>query len=217
MRAAKRQSKLNVGFVIIYACDVRQVRSDARQANCLREKWGSVPNTGIFLHVWVCVCVCKICVKSDSTGQKDIHTHWHTHTEIWRKVACRSKLHRGLNTTLSPFSVFKMAALIGLPVYFHTLPFYTYMCVSSCSFLFPFFFAVWINIWRIIYYLSDTSFIYRVEIIWYIFQFCHGWSTFYHLLQGMSQTSAAELESAATETPHTVARRQMHVRINRDT
>lgn len=45
------------------------------------------------------------------------------------------------------------------------------------------------------YYLSYTSFIYRVEIIWYIFQICHhGSATFYHLLEGMSPTSVAELK-----------------------
>ena len=157
-----------------------------------------------------------MCEERQHRTERHTHTHTHTHTEIRRKVACRSKLHRGLNTTLSPFSVFKMAALIGLPVYYHTLRFIHICACLHAPSSFPFF-AVWINIWRIIYYLSDTSFIYRVEIIWYIFQFCHGWSTFHHLLEGMSQTSAAELESAATETPCTVARRQTHVRINRDT
>lgn len=62
-------------------------------------------------------------------------------------------------------------------------------------------FAFWINIWRIIHYLSHTSFIYRVEIIRYTFQFCYGWSTFCQALQAMSQTLPVQFETALAKTP----------------
>lgn len=154
-------------------------------------------------YMFACVCVGGGLGNTYERAKEQNRNETHTYREIKIKVVCASKQHWGLNTTWSLFSVLKTAALIGLlSITIHCIysVFYTYMCLSSCSFPFPHF-AIWVNIWRIIYYLSDTSFIYRVEIIWYIFQFCYGWSTFYHSLQGMSQTSVAELERAVTKTP----------------
>lgn len=63
-----------------------------------------------YIFAFVCVCVSTMCVKEQKIKTETKHTH----TEIERKVACASKQHCGLNTILSPFSILKVAALIGV-------------------------------------------------------------------------------------------------------